>query len=218
MKILDPGPAAVQQAIDGNLAAIDRVLMAIQPGVFNLAVRMLGNREDGADATQEILLKVVTHLASFRGDAAFPTWVFKIARNHLLTAATRSQEAPTVSLDAIAARLEAGLDFALSAGVAEPAAQSISPEDKLQARQVALSCTQNMLMTLDREQRLAYLLDAVFGLPSQLAGEVLDITAAAYRQRLARARAALDPFVRQTCGLANPDAACQCERQLPAIR
>jgi RNA polymerase sigma factor (sigma-70 family) len=114
MKILDPGPAAVQQAIDGNLAAIDRVLMAIQPGVFNLAVRMLGNREDGADATQEILLKVVTHLASFRGDAAFPTWVFKIARNHLLTAATRSQEAPTVSLDAIAARLEAGLDFALT--------------------------------------------------------------------------------------------------------
>jgi len=185
MKISDPGPAVLQAATGGDLAALDTILLAIQPGVFNLAVRMLGNREDAADATQEILLKVVTHLGSFRADAAFTTWVYQVARNHLLTAATRSKESPEVSLEGIAERLQQGLDFfAASLGDPDGAARSLTPEDKLEARQVALGCTQNMLMALDRDQRLVYVLDIVFGLPSAQAAQVLAISPEAYRQRL----------------------------------
>lgn len=215
MKIPDIAPDRLRAALGGDLLAIDEILVAIQPGVHNLAVRMLGQRDDAADATQEILLKVVTHLASFRGEAAFSTWVYQIARHHLLTASTRARESPEVSLDAMAERLQAGLDFAATLPDAE---RVLTPEDKLAARQVALGCTQNMLMTLDREQRLAYLLDVVFALPSQEAAAVLGIGAAAYRQRVSRARRALDGFAQRTCGLANPDAACHCEKQLPALR
>ncbi len=75
-----------------------------------------------------------------------------------------------------------------------------------------------MLMALDREQRLACILDAVVGLDSATAAEVLGITPEAYRQRLSRARSRLDAFVGRTCGLASPEAACRCERQLPAVR
>ncbi|HYX37657.1 MAG TPA: sigma factor [Oligoflexus sp.] len=71
MKIRDPGPEIVQGAKEGELAAIDSLLKTIQSGVFNLAIRMLGNRADAADASQEILLKVITRLASFRGEADF---------------------------------------------------------------------------------------------------------------------------------------------------
>jgi len=70
MQITDPGPELLQAATQGELPALDRLLMAIQPGIHNLAVRVLGQRDDAADATQEILLKVVTHLASFRNEAA----------------------------------------------------------------------------------------------------------------------------------------------------
>ena len=218
MKIVDPGPDVLQAATGGDLAALDTILLAIQPGVFNLAVRMLGNREDAADATQEILLKVVTHLGSFRADAAFTTWVYQVARNHLLTAATRSKESPEVSLEGIAERLQQGLDFAASLGDPEGTARSLTPEDKLEARQVALGCTQNMLMALDRDQRLVYVLDIVFGLPSAQAAEVLAISPQAYRQRLSRARAKLEAFAGQTCGHVNHAAACRCEQQLPAVR
>lgn len=219
MKITNPGHDVVLKAANGDLAAIDAVLLSIQPGVYNLAVRMLGNRDDAADAAQEILMKVVTHLGSFRGDAAFTTWVFQIARNHLLTASTRSRESPEVSLDAIAERLQTGLDFAAWHGSGHADAErALTPEDKLAARQTALGCTQSFLMALDREQRLVTLLDSVFNLSSQEAADVLDISAAAYRQRLARTRAVLDPFVKRTCGLANSEAACRCERQLPAIK
>ena len=218
MKIPDIDPAVLRAAVEGDLARIDALLLAIQPGVYNLAVRMLGNRDDASDACQEILLKVVTHLAGYRGEAAFSTWVWQIARNHLLTAATRSRESPEVSLDAIAERLAAGLQFGANHAAAHVAAVALTPQDKLEARQIALGCTQGMLMALDREQRLAYMLDAVFGLSSQQAADVLGISAPAYRKRLSRARELLDPFFARTCGLTNPDAACRCERQLPAVR
>jgi RNA polymerase sigma factor (sigma-70 family) len=217
MKLTDPGPGVVDQATQGDLSALDALLLAIQPGVFNLAVRMLGNREDAADAAQEILLKVVTHLASFRKEAAFTTWVFQIARNHLLTAVTRSRESPEVSLEALGERLQQGLEFKASLGDPQGHARPLTPEDKLAARQVALGCTQTMLMALDREQRLVYVLDVVFGLPSAEAAAVLSITADAYRQRLARVRARLDGFAGSTCGQVNRTAACQCESQLPAL-
>ena len=185
MKITEPDAKLREAAIQGDLAALDRLLALVQPGIYNLAVRMLGNRDDAADATQEILLKLVTHLGSFRGEAAFSTWVWRIARNHLLTANTRSAESPEVSLEGMAERLQAGLDFVDTVLHASGRPMPITPQDRLEARQVALGCTQNMLMTLTRDQRLAYVLDA---------------------------------FTGQTCGLANPQARCHCERQLPALR
>jgi RNA polymerase sigma factor (sigma-70 family) len=214
MKIPNPNPELLRACVQGDLAAIDAVLRAIEPAVYNLAVRMLGQRDDAADATQEILLKVVTHLGGFRGEAMFSTWVFQVARNHLLTASTRAKESPETSLDALGERLHAGLDFNTQHG----GEHSLTPEDKLAARQTALSCTQGMLMTLDREHRLVFVLDLLFGLPSKDGAEVAGISADAYRQRLSRARAKLDAFAQRTCGLVQPEAACRCEKQLPALQ
>jgi RNA polymerase sigma factor (sigma-70 family) len=218
MKIVDPGAQTLREATAGDLAALDRLLLLVQPGIFNLALRMLGQREDAADATQEILLKVVTHLSSFRAEAAFPTWVYQIARNHLLTAATRQAESPEVSLEGMAERLQAGLDFVTTQGQNQGLPAILTPQDKAEARQVALGCTQNMLMALDREQRLIYVLDTVFDLPSKVAAEVVGVSPAAYRQRLSRARAKLETFAIATCGLVNEKANCHCEKQLPALR
>ena len=218
MRIVSPSAITIHAATNGDLAAMDQLLLSIQPGVFNLSVRMLGNRKHAADATQEILLKVVTHLSAFRGESALSTWVFQSARNQLLTAITRSKKCPAISLDAMNERLQAALDFGQSVESRGQTEHALTPEDKLEARQIALSCTQNMLMTMDRDQRLAYILDTVFGLPSRDAAEVLGVTPAAYRQRLARSRAKMNAFTAQTCGLVNADAACQCAKQLPALR
>ena len=217
MNITSPPAATIAAAAQGDLKALDEILVQIQPGVFNLAIRMLGSRDDAADAAQEILLKVVTHLGTFKGESAFSTWVFRIARNHVLNAITRSKESPEVSLDAMQERLQQGLDYGESLRPWGREGESLTPEDKLAARQVALGCTQNMLMAVDREHRLVYLLDTVFGLSSREAGLVLDISPAAYRQRLARVKTKLEAFAQATCGLASKSARCQCEKQLPAL-
>ncbi|MGC4008132.1 MAG: sigma-70 family RNA polymerase sigma factor [Pseudomonas sp.] len=88
-----------QRAQRGEPAALDALLLALQGPVFNLALRMLGRREDAQDASQEILLRITTHLASFRGESQFSTWAFRIASNALLSARTKVRETPTVSLE-----------------------------------------------------------------------------------------------------------------------
>ena len=179
---------------------------------------MLGNQEEMADATQEVLLKVVTPLGSFRADVGFTSWVYQVTRNHLLTAATRSKESPEVSLEAIAERLQPRLGFTASLGDPQGTARSLTPEDKHEARQVALGCGQNMLMALDRDQRLVYVLDTVFGPPSAQAAEAVGNIPEAYRQRLSRARAKPEAFAGKTCGDVNLEAECRCERPSPAVR
>ena len=214
MKISPVPESVIQRAARGELSALDELLTTIQGGIYNLAVRMLGNKDDAADACQEILLKVTTHLASYRAEAAFTTWVYQVARNHLLNASTKSRESPEVSLDAMAETLKAGLEL----GANTWNDRAIQPEEKLAARQMAVSCTQGMLMRISREERLAFLLDTVFGLPSNEAALVLEVTPAAYRKRLSRARQALDDFGQLTCGLVNKQADCQCEKQAHAVR
>jgi RNA polymerase sigma factor (sigma-70 family) len=214
MKIANVEPDQLERARNGDLRALDALLAAIQPGVYNLAVRMLGNRDDARDATQEILLKVTTHLGTFRGEAMFSTWVYQVARNQLLTAATRTRESPEVSLDALSDTLRAGIDF----GRDTWDQRGLLPEDKAAAREMAVTCTQGMLMRLDREHRLAYILDAIFGLSSEEAAQVLAIKAPAYRKRLSRARQVLQQFSTAICGLANAEAPCRCERQVHAVR
>ncbi|MFN8480428.1 MAG: sigma-70 family RNA polymerase sigma factor [Kouleothrix sp.] len=98
----------VAQATAGDQDALDRIVHAIQDGIYGLAMRMLGHPDDAADATQEILIKVMTHLGQFRGDSAVTTWVYRIAANHLLSARASRREQQTTSFQALDTLLEAG--------------------------------------------------------------------------------------------------------------
>lgn len=207
----------VERARGGELAALEALLRAVQGPLYNLAVRMLGRREDAQDATQEILLKITTHLGSWRGEAAFGTWAWSVASHHLLNLATRGQKQVEVSFEALGERLDAGSAYAEKLLQADRG-EAASPEDRLDARRTALACTQAMLLCLDRPQRLAYVLDVIFGLESPEAAAVQGITPAAHRQRLARARNAVHGFMSQRCGLVSDSAACRCAKQLPAKR
>lgn len=73
----------VEKATAGDREALETVILSVQDLVFNLSLRMLGAFADAEDATQDILLKVITHLSSFKKESAFSTWVFRIAVNHL---------------------------------------------------------------------------------------------------------------------------------------
>ena len=75
--------ALIQKAVAGDKESLETVLSSVQDLVFNLSLRMLGTFPDAEDASQDIILKVITHLSSFRKESAFSTWVFRIAVNHL---------------------------------------------------------------------------------------------------------------------------------------
>ena len=99
----------VKKAQQGDAAALEALIVEIQGKVYGLALRMLWHPEDAKDATQEILLRVVTHLASFRGESSFSTWVYRIAANHLLTWRHSRMEAQTLSFEVFGDHLKEGL-------------------------------------------------------------------------------------------------------------
>ena len=67
----------VEAAIEGDKKALEDVILKIQDKIYGLALRMLYNPSDAEDAAQEILLKIITHLSTFRGESAFTTWIYQ---------------------------------------------------------------------------------------------------------------------------------------------
>ena len=65
----------IDQAVQGDRLALEEVLTEIQDMVFNLSLRMLGTIADAQDAAQEILIKVMTSISTFRKASRFQPWV-----------------------------------------------------------------------------------------------------------------------------------------------
>src|SRR5689334_24847844 len=97
------------QAVAGDRAALERLLRAIQPRLYGLALRMLWHPQDAEDATQEILIRIVTRLGSFRGESGFLTWAHRVGVNVLLNMRQGRMEAAGLTFEAFAEDLDAGL-------------------------------------------------------------------------------------------------------------
>ena len=76
--------ATAKLAVQGDRDSLDALVRALQPDVYGLALRMLWNREDAEDATQEILVRAVTRLSQFDFRSSMRTWVYRVAVNYLL--------------------------------------------------------------------------------------------------------------------------------------
>jgi RNA polymerase sigma factor (sigma-70 family) len=197
----------VAAARSGDADSLDALLALVRDDVYGLALRMLWDPDEAEDACQEILIKVLTHLDGYRGDAAVRTWVYRIAVNHLLDRRRSRLERQQLNFDAFAHDLDDAL------GDPNPA---LGPETELLAEEVKLGCTLAMLSCLDRDHRIAWILGEVFELSSDDAAWICDVTPATYRKRLSRARARLRAFVEANCGLVDPANACRCHRRINA--
>lgn len=198
-----------RRAVDGDREAVDRLVRALQRDVYALAVRMLWHREDAEDATQEILIRVVTRLSRFDFRSRLTTWVYRVATNHLLDVKKSPVERLSLTFDRFGEELADGLSDDGPAG----------GERSILVEEVKIGCTLGMLQCLDRAHRAAYVLGELLELPAGEAARALAVTPAAFRKRLQRARERIESFTRAHCGLVSDDAACRCHRRVPvAIR
>ena len=193
-------------ALAGDKDALGELLDSVQADVFNLALRMLGTVADAEDASQEIMIRVMTNLASFRRESAFSTWVFRIAVNHLQNYRkgqfAHAQFSWEMYGEDTASGREKGVPD-MSGGV----------DRKLLEQELKYACTNVMLQCFDVESRAIYILGTMFKLDSRVAGEILQMTPEAYRQRLSRARRKMSDFLDQYCGLSGKGL-CQCQRRV----
>ena len=202
----DPLAGAVTRACAGDAAAVEELVTAVEDQIYGLAIRMLWHPEDARDATQDILVRIVTHLSSYRGESRFSTWCYAIAANHLRTVRRSRVE-------------EAGYTFeSFEAELHEPSLENEDvrehPDYQLAVEEVRVGCTLGMLACLNRDQRLAYILGEILELDHTEAASILDIAPATFRQRLSRARAAIFAFTTRACGIVDPKNACRCEKRV----
>jgi RNA polymerase sigma factor (sigma-70 family) len=197
--------AVARRAIDGDRNAVDHIVRALQGDVYGLTLRMLWNREDAEDATQEILVRVVTRLSQFDFRSTLRTWVYRIAVNHVLDVKKSPIERMQLTFERFGRDLADGLS---SEGPGDA-------ERSLLTEEVKIGCTLAMLQCLDRPHRLAYILGEIFEFSGPEAADALSISSELFRKRLQHARTEIMTFTRAHCGLAADSAACSCNRRVP---
>ena len=197
----------VRAARDGSSDALDALVRRHQGFIYGIVLRMLWNPQDAEDATQEILIKIVTGLSSFRGESAFRTWAYRIATNHVLNSQRSRAERVVTGFDDFGTKIDELGDLDLAGEVVTEA------ERRLLAEETRVACLTGMLLCLDRAQRLTFILGEVFEVSDTLGSEILGITRQNFRQRLARSRRQLCEFMRGKCGLVNSANPCRCARK-----
>lgn len=136
--------ALVQKATAGDKKALETLVESVQDLVFNLSLRMLGTFADAEDAAQEILLKMITHLSSFRGESSFTTWVFSIAANYLKNCKKHMFARYPLSFEYYGADIE-------NADIQNVPDLTKNVEKGLLAEELKMSCTNVMLQSLTRK-------------------------------------------------------------------
>lgn len=193
----------VATAAEGSSAALEEIVRRIQDRIYRLALRMLSHPEDAQDASQEILIKVITNLKGFRSEGPFTAWVYRIAANHLKTFRKSRMERFEINWE----KARGLVDQAEARGwLSDPPA---APNRVLEI-EARLRCTQALLTALDRPHRLAFILGVVMDVSSQEGAYILDISPAAFRKRIFRARAKLKGFLASNCGLFDASNRCCC--------
>ncbi|MBI5395200.1 MAG: sigma-70 family RNA polymerase sigma factor [Verrucomicrobia bacterium] len=183
-----PGDATdtelVRQAKAGDLAAFEALVGRHEQRVFNLAQRMLRNCHDAEDVTQQAFISAMEHLAGFREEASFSTWLLRIATHAALKILRKRRGLEMVSLEEMTGPAE-GYDTV-------PHPEFIADWRESPERLVHQNETQRLLAEaldqLDEKHRPVFLLRDVEGLSVKETADALGISEANVKVRLLRAR------------------------------
>lgn len=163
----------IAQSRAGDVGAYDQLVGAYQDRIYALTHRITGNREDAWDAAQDAFLKAFRSLSSFKGAAAFSTWLHRIALNAALDIVRRRPQQPPVSLDDVITVAAAG-----------------DPGGDVERRDV-LRRIQGAIASLPVDQRAAVVLKDIQGFRYEEIAAVLQVPVGTVRSRLSRARETL---------------------------
>ncbi len=167
----------VRQTLNGNQSAYNGLVQRYQRQVYNLAYRMLGNAEDAGDLVQDTFLRAYGALSSFRQDASFLTWLYKIASNLCIDQLRSRKTKSTLSLEV---ELEEGR---------EPSAdmRSCSPEEAA-IRGSVQEVVHNAVLNLPDKYRAVVVMRHLQDMSVEEIARVLELPTGTVKTHLFRAR------------------------------
>lgn len=196
----------VQEAQEGSQKALEKLVRLHQRFIYNVALKLVRNADDAADLTQEVFIKMITKLSQFQGKSSFRTWLYKITVTHFIKSKKRISELQVNSFE----------EYGVFLDNVYATEEMTEAEHKMHQDEIVFTrnrCMTSMLLCLDRQQRIVFVLGAIFNIKSNIASKFLDITAENFRQQLLRAKADLFQFMDNKCGLINPNNPCRCSKK-----
>ncbi len=174
------------RAQGGDMNAFEELVGRHEEKVYGLALRMTRSEADAAEITQDTFLSAYQHLSEFRGEAAFGSWVHRIAANNALMRLRRQKVLDIVSDDL------AGPEFTERGSLAEAPESDWSrrADDKILDDELGRAI-QEATDALPEGYREVFLLKDVEGLSYEEISEMVGISVPAVKSRLHRARLAL---------------------------
>lgn len=176
----------LRQAKGGDFSAFQQLVVRLQPRVYGLAYRILGQAQDAEDATQQTFLALIEHIADFREESSLDTWVLRIATNHALKILRKKRTVKMVTMSDMGG--EEGYGDVPHPEFIAPwsrTAEEIAQDAEVQAE------LEKGLEGLDEKYRLVFVLRDIEGLSVRETAEALGITESSVKVRLLRARLAL---------------------------
>jgi RNA polymerase sigma-70 factor (ECF subfamily) len=176
----------------GDLNAFNHLVLLYQQTVYNVVLRMLGNREVAADITQDTFLAAFRAIQSFRAGSSFRSWLLRIASNQACDHWRRTHRHVHESLDSL---LDEDEPHAASLpGTLVAVGNAANPEENLLALELQ-ELIQRGLQTLQLDQRVAVVLCDVQGLSYEEIAQTTQTTIGTVRSRIARGRARLRAYL-----------------------
>jgi len=172
--------AIVEKAAKGDMEAFEALVTAYEKKLYNLAYRLVSDREDALDIVQEVFLKVYQALPDFRGDSQFSTWVYRVCVNTCLDHLRKDKKATVYSLDA---PLEFG-DSQVQRQVEDP---DTNIEDAVEFKSTGEEIL-DIVNDLDPHYRAALILCDVQDYSYKEISEILGISLGTVKSRIHRAR------------------------------
>ena len=165
----------------GGVVAFKKLFDAYSSLVFNVALRMLRNRQDAEDITQDVFLHAYKSLAEFRCDSKLSTWLYRIAVNRSLNFLRKKKHERWLSLDFASGRRE---------DPSEVLSLQENPQESLERTETE-RIVRDAIDSLPKMQRTAMLLHRYEGLSYEEIAEIMNVSVASVESRLHRTKQAL---------------------------
>lgn len=187
--------SAVQAVLNGDGNAFEDIVRTYEKNVYNIALRMTGDREDALDISQEAFLKAYHSLPSFRGEGKFSVWLYRIVSNTCLDFLRSRSRRSEVSLSVEDENGETAEMEILD--------DTLSPE-RLYERKLTREALQRGLLRLPEDQRKILLLREIEGLSYEEIARVLSLESGTVKSRIFRARRRLCVFLASDGNISTP--------------
>lgn len=172
--------ALIQAAKEGDLDSFNRLVLAYQDLVYNLAFRMIGEPETADDATQNTFISAYNHLKSFRG-GSFKAWLLRIVTNTCYDELRRRKRRPTVPLEPLD---DSGEEVESARWMEDPVDLPEEQVERMELQRAIQHCLDN----LPDDFRAAVIMVDVQGMDYSEAAQTIGKPIGTIKSRLARAR------------------------------